>query len=116
MQVLVKHELEKLATDRTDDKLDDAPLSRDDCLVVTGAFKTMYDWFFPASRMVGDGFLEKIRKQFQMNAVSFMVVNRTTCLAEGSSMLRQGLKGVVFRDPLAGAQNAQSLRNLCCTR
>ena len=63
-------ELEKLATGRTDDELDDAPLSRDDYLMVTGAFKAKYDWSLPASRMVGDGLLGKIRRQFQKNAVS----------------------------------------------
>ena len=54
-EALVKHELEKLATGRTDDELDDAPLSRDDYLMVTGAFKAKYDWSLPARRMVGDG-------------------------------------------------------------
>ena len=43
-EALVKLELEKLATSRTDDELDDAPLSRDDYLMVTGAFKAKYDW------------------------------------------------------------------------
>ena len=64
-EALVKHELEKLATGRTDDELDDAPLSRDDYLMVTGAFKAKYDWSLPASRTVGDGLLGKIRRQFQ---------------------------------------------------
>ena len=64
-EALVKYELEKLATGRTDDELDNAPLSRDDYLMVTGAFKAKYDWSLPARRMVGDGLLGKIRRQFQ---------------------------------------------------
>ena len=83
-EALVKHELEKLATGRTDDELDDAPLSRDDYLMVTGAFKAKFDWSLPASRMIGDGLLGKIRRQFQKNAVSLVVVNRTTCLADAN--------------------------------
>ena len=83
-EALVKHELEKLATGRTDDELDDAPLSRDDYRMVTGAFKAKYDWSLPAKRMVGDRLLGKIRRQFQKNAVSLMVVNRTTCLADAN--------------------------------
>ena len=83
-EALVKHELEKLATGRNDDELDDAPLSRDDYLMVTGAFKVKYDWSLPARRMVGDNLLGKIRRQFQKNAVSLMAVNRTTCLADAN--------------------------------
>ena len=83
-EALVKLELDKLASGRQDDEMDDAPLSKEDYQLVTVAFMVKYDWNVPPKRMVGDSLLGKIRRQFLNNSVTLMPVCRTTCLADST--------------------------------